>query len=140
MKAALHAIGRSAEIRPLLALGARLHEVESLAEARAVAGELDKESVLMLFSDEFAEAETVVSAALVLVLPGIRPSSRDPLEMTRELVSRSVGGTSLQIERMVRRMAEAVGEVIKVSDPGGGAQPGRGPHTVVRVGAEALRK
>lgn len=104
MKAALHAIGRSAEIRPLLALGARLHEVESLAEARAVAGELDKESVLMLFSDEFAEAETVVSAALVLVLPGIRPSSRDPLEMTRELVSRSVGVDLIaKSKRMVRR-------------------------------------
>lgn len=104
MKAALHAIGRSAEIHPLLALGAQLHEVESLANARAVARELDKESVLLLLSDEFAEAETEASAALVLVLPGLRASSRDPLEMTRELVSRSVGVDLIaKSKRMVRR-------------------------------------
>ena len=118
MKAALHAIGRSAEIHPLLALGAELHEVESLAEARAVARELDKESVMLLLSDEFAEAETEASAALVLVLPGLRASSaaeggvqpgaaglrRDPLEMTRELVSRSVGVDLIaKSKRMVRR-------------------------------------
>jgi hypothetical protein len=104
MKAALHAIGRSAEIHPLLALGAQLHEVESLSQARAVTRELDLESVLLLLSDEFAEAETEVSAALVLVLPGTRASTRDPLEMTRELVSRSVGVDLIaKSKRMVRR-------------------------------------
>lgn len=104
MKAALHAVGRSAEIHPLLALGAELHEVESIDQARAVARELDRESILLLLSDEFAEAETEASAALVLVLPGIRPSSRDPLEMTRELVSRSVGVDLIaKSKRMVRR-------------------------------------
>ncbi len=75
MKAALHAVGRSAEIHPLLALGAELHEVESIDQARAVARELDRESILLLLSDEFAEAETEASAALVLVLPGLRTSS-----------------------------------------------------------------
>ena len=104
MKAALHAIGRSAEIHPLLALGARLHEVESLDQARAVARELDQESVLLLLSDEFADAESEASAALVLVLPGTRAAARDPLEMTRELVSRSVGVDLIaKSKRMVRR-------------------------------------
>ncbi len=104
MKAALHAVGRSAEIHPLLALGAELHEVESMQQARDAARELDKESVLLLLSDEFADAETEVSAALVLVLPGLRASGRDPLEMTRELVSRSVGVDLIaKSKRMVRR-------------------------------------
>ena len=104
MKAALHAIGRSAEIHPLLALGAQLHEVESLNQARAVAQELDRESVLLLLSDEFADAESEASAALVLVLPGTRAAARDPLEMTRELVSRSVGVDLIaKSKRMVRR-------------------------------------
>jgi hypothetical protein len=104
MKAALHAIGRSAEIQPLLALGAQLHEVESIGQARAVARELDLESVLLLLSDEFAEVETEASVALVLVLPGTRASARDPLEMTRELVSRSVGVDLIaKSKRMVRR-------------------------------------
>ena len=104
MKAALHAIGRSAEIHPLLALGAELHEVESMPQARDAARELDRESVLLLLSDEFADAETEVSAALVLVLPGLRVSGRDPLEMTRELVSRSVGVDLIaKSKRMVRR-------------------------------------
>ncbi len=104
MKAALHAVGRSAEIHPLLALGAELHEVESIEQARAAARELDRESVLLLLSDEFADAETQVSTALVLVLPGLRASSRDPLEMTRELVSRSVGVDLIaKSKRMVRR-------------------------------------
>ncbi len=104
MKAALHAVGRSAEIHPLLALGAELHEVESIEQARAAARELDRESILLLLSDEFADAETEVSAALVLVLPGIQASKRDPLEMTRELVSRSVGVDLIaKSKRMVRR-------------------------------------
>jgi hypothetical protein len=111
MKAALHAIGRSAEIHPLLALGAQLHEVESLGQARATARELDRENVLLLLSDEFAEAETEATAALVLVLPGTQASAaaesglrRDPLEMTRELVSRSVGVDLIaKSKRMVRR-------------------------------------
>jgi len=104
VKAALHAIGRSAEIHPLLALGAQLHEVESLNQARAVAQELDRESVLLLLSDEFADAEGEASAALVLVLPGTRAAARDPLEMTRELVSRSVGVDLIaKSKRMVRR-------------------------------------
>jgi hypothetical protein len=104
MKAALHAVGRSADIHPLLALGAELHEVESLEQARAAARELDRESVLLLLSDEFAEAETEASAALVLVLPGTRAAGRDPLEMTRELVSRSVGVDLIaKSKRMVRR-------------------------------------
>lgn len=110
MKAALHAVGRSAEIHPLLALGAELHEVESVDQARAVARELDRESVLLLLSDEFAEAETEASAALVLVLPGLRAPGaaeglrRDPLEMTRDLVSRSVGVDLIaKSKRMVRR-------------------------------------
>ncbi len=104
MKAALHAVGRSAEIHPLLALGAELHEVESLAEARAAARELDRESVLLLLTDEFADAETESQAALVLVLPGLRAAGRDPLEMTRELVSRSVGVDLIaKSKRMVRR-------------------------------------
>jgi vacuolar-type H+-ATPase subunit F/Vma7 len=103
VKAALHAVGRSAEIRPLLALGAELHEVQSIEQARTVARELDSESVLLLLSDEFAEAETEAAAALVLVLPGLRPG-RDPLEMTRELVSRSVGVDLIaKSKRMVRR-------------------------------------
>jgi hypothetical protein len=109
MKAALHAVGRSAEIHPLLALGAELHEVESVEQARAVARELDRESVLLLLSDEFAAAETEAFSALVLVLPGIRAAAegglrRDPLEMTRELVSRSVGVDLIaKSKRMVRR-------------------------------------
>jgi len=109
MKAALHAIGRSAEIHPLLALGARLHEVESLAEARTAARELDQESVMLLLSDEFAEAETEAPTALVLVLPGALAAGaagvrRDPLEKTRELVSRSVGVDLIaKSKRMVRR-------------------------------------
>ncbi len=108
MKAALHAVGRSAEIHPLLALGAQLHEVETLNQARAVARELDRESVLLLLSDEFADAESEASAALVFVLPGIRAGAaglrRDPLEMTRELVSRSVGVDLIaKSKRMVRR-------------------------------------
>ncbi len=104
VKAALHAVGRSAEIHPLLALGAELHEVETLGEARAAARELDRESVLLLLTDEFADAETESQAALVLVLPGLRASTRDPLEMTRELVSRSVGVDLIaKSKRMVRR-------------------------------------
>ena len=104
MKAALHAVGRSAEIHPLLALGAELHEVESIAQARAAARELDRESVLLLLTDEFADAETESQAALVLVLPGLRAATRDPLEMTRELVSRSVGVDLIaKSKRMVRR-------------------------------------
>jgi hypothetical protein len=104
VKAALHAVGRSAEIHPLLALGAELHEVESIEQARAVARELDNERVLLLLSDEFADAETESHAALVLVLPGLRASIRDPLEMTRELVSRSVGVDLIaKSKRMVRR-------------------------------------
>jgi hypothetical protein len=111
MKAALHAVGRSAEIHPLLALGAELHEVESIEQARAVARELDRENVLLLLSEEFADAETESSAALVLVLPGIQAAAegglgpkRDPLEMTRELVSRSVGVDLIaKSKRMVRR-------------------------------------
>jgi hypothetical protein len=118
VKATLHAVGRSAEIHPLLALGAELHEVGSIEQARAVARELDRESVLLLLSDEFAEAETEAAAALVLVLPGLRAAaegggqpgaaglrpSRDPLQMTRELVSRSVGVDLIaKSKRMVRR-------------------------------------
>jgi hypothetical protein len=104
VKAALHAVGRSAEIHPLLALGAELHPVESIEQARAVARELDRESVLLLLADEFAQAESEAAAALVLVLPGLRASSRDPLEMTRELVSRSVGVDLIaKSKRMVRR-------------------------------------
>jgi len=118
MKAALHAVGRSAEIHPLLALGASLHEVDSLAEAQAAARELDQESVMLLLSDEFAEAESEAPKALVLVLPGTRaPGSaeggaqpgaaglrRDPLEKTRELVSRSVGVDLIaKSKRTVRR-------------------------------------
>jgi hypothetical protein len=74
-----------------------------------VARELDRESVLLLLSDEFAAAETEASSALVLVLPGIRAAAegglrRDPLEMTRELVSRSVGVDLIaKSKRMVRR-------------------------------------
>jgi hypothetical protein len=131
MKAALHAIGRSAEIQPLLALGASLHEVDSLDGAQAAARELNQESVMLLLSDEFAEAETEAPAALVLVLPGTRVPAeggppavegaaggpaegrphaaagrlrRDPLETTRELVSRSVGVDLIaKSKRMVRR-------------------------------------
>ena len=104
VKAALHAVGRSAEIHPLLALGAELHEVESIGEARSVVRELDRDNVLLLLSDEFADAETDSPAALVLVLPGIQAARRDPLEMTRELVSRSVGVDLIaKSKRMVRR-------------------------------------
>ena len=109
MKAALHAIGRSAEIQPLLALGAELHEVDSLERARAVVRELDRESVFLLMGDELAPAESEAAAALVLVLPGTRSAAeggmqRDPLEMTRELVSRSVGVDLIaKSKRMVRR-------------------------------------
>jgi hypothetical protein len=104
MKAALHAIGRSGEIHPLLALGAELHEAESIEQARSAARELDREGVLLLLTDEFADAESEVSAALVLVLPGIGAVKRDPLEMTRELVSRSVGVDLIaKSKRMVRR-------------------------------------
>jgi hypothetical protein len=107
MKAALHAIGRSAEIQPLLALGAELHEVESSAQARAVIRDLDRESIFLLLSEEFAEAEPEAAAALVLVLPGAAAEGgqrRDPLEMTRELVSRSVGVDLIaKSKRMVRR-------------------------------------
>ena len=104
MKAALHAIGRSAEIQPLLALGAELHEVQSLEQARSMVRELDRENVFLLLSDEFAEAEPAAAVALVLVLPGTRAAGRDPLEMTRELVSRSVGVDLIaKSKRMVRR-------------------------------------
>jgi len=104
MRAALHAVGRSADIHPLLALGARLHEVDSLQQARAVARELDQSSVLLLLSAEFAEAETEASAALVIVLPGAGASALGSLEKTRELVSRSVGVDLIaKSKRMVRR-------------------------------------
>lgn len=104
MRAALHAIGRTAEIHPLLALGAQLHEVESQEQALAAVGELDRESALLLLAAEFAAAESRASSALVIVLPGARAGGWDALEMTRELVSRSVGVDLIaKSKRMVRR-------------------------------------
>jgi hypothetical protein len=104
MRAALHAIGRPWEVHPLLALGAQLHEVESLEQAFSAVSELDRESALLLLAAEFAEAETRAATALVIVLPGARAGGRDALEMTRELVSRSVGVDLIaKSKRMVRR-------------------------------------
>lgn len=108
MKAALHAVGRSTDLLPLLALGASLHEVDSLEQARETVRGLDRQSgqagILVLISEEFSEAEAEASQSLAVVLPGRRPSGRDSLEKTRELVSRSVGVDLIaKSKRMVRR-------------------------------------
>jgi hypothetical protein len=108
MKAALHAVGRSTDLLPLLALGASLHEVDSLEQARETVRELDRQSqqtsILVLLSEEFAAAEAEASASLAVVLPGRQTSGRDSLEKTRELVSRSVGVDLIaKSKRMVRR-------------------------------------
>lgn len=105
MRAALHAVGRSTDMLPLLALGASLHEVDSLEQAKDMVRELDlRANILILLSQEFAEAETQASESLVVVLPGARPTARESLEKTRELVSRSVGVDLIaKSKRMVRR-------------------------------------
>jgi vacuolar-type H+-ATPase subunit F/Vma7 len=108
MRAALHAIGRSIDMLPLLALGASLHEVDSLQQAQETVRELDRQGeqlkVLILLSEQFAEAEAQATESLVVVLPGTRPSERDSLEKTRELVSRSVGVDLIaKSKRMVRK-------------------------------------
>ena len=108
MMAALHAVGRSTDMLPLLALGASLHEVDSLAQAQDAVRELDRQArqanILILLSQEFAEAEAQAAESLVVVLPGRRPTGRDSLEKTRELVSRSVGVDLIaKSKRMVRR-------------------------------------
>jgi len=105
MRAALHAVGRSTDMLPLLALGASLHEVDSLAQAEEMVRELDRQAnVLILLSQEFGAAEAQAAESLVVVLPGARPAARDSLEKTRELVSRSVGVDLIaKSRRMVRR-------------------------------------
>jgi len=108
MRAALHAVGRSADLLPLLALGATLHEVDSLQKAQEAVRTLDQqgaqEATLILISQEFAEAEAQASASLTIVLPGRRLSGPASLEKTRELVSRSVGVDLIaKSKRMVRR-------------------------------------
>ncbi len=105
MRAALHAVGRSTDMLPLLALGASLHEVDSLAQAEETVRELDRQAnILILLSQEFAGAEAQAAESLVVVLPGARPAAGDSLEKTRELVSRSVGVDLIaKSKRMVRR-------------------------------------
>ncbi len=112
MRAALHAVGRSADILPLMALGAHLHEAETLEQAREVVRALTAEagasaSVLILLSEEFAQAEGELpeeSSALLTVLPRAGSSSLASLEKTRELVSRSVGVDLIaKSKRMVQR-------------------------------------
>ncbi len=105
MRAVLHAVGRSTDMLPLLALGASLHEVDSLEQAQDMVRELDRQAnILILLSQEFAEAEAQAAESLVVVLPGARPTARESLEKTRELVSRSVGVDLIaKSKRMVRR-------------------------------------
>jgi vacuolar-type H+-ATPase subunit F/Vma7 len=105
MRAVLHAVGRSTEMLPLLALGASLHQVDSLAQAEEAVRDLARQaSILILLSQEFAQAEAQAAESLVVVLPGTMPAAGDSLEKTRELVSRSVGVDLIaKSKRMVRR-------------------------------------
>jgi vacuolar-type H+-ATPase subunit F/Vma7 len=92
MRAELHAIGRAADVLPYLALGARLHEVSSLEEAREVLRALAHErQALIMLSEELAAAEIEAPEALLIVLPGEKGASGMSLELTRELITRSVG-------------------------------------------------
>ena len=104
MRASLHAVGRSADTLPFLALGAALHEVDSLEKARAAVRSLSAQpQSLILLSEEFAAAETEAPEGRVFVLPGVRGAKREALERTRELVSRSVGVDLIaKAKRMVR--------------------------------------
>jgi len=93
MKVVLHAVGRTQDILPFLALGATLHEVESLADARdavrrATEGE---ESVLVILSEEFGRAAEEGGAALVFLSPGAAGAERASLERMRGLITRAIG-------------------------------------------------
>ncbi len=92
MSAALHAVGRTPDVLPFLALGARVHEAESAGEAEAaVASAAKEEGALIILSEEFAAAAEKAPGKLVLVSAGTKGSLRTAIEKTRDLVTRSVG-------------------------------------------------
>jgi len=107
MKAVLHAIGRPPDVLPFVALGARVHEVESAAEARkALAALAHDANTVIILSEEFAPAAQEAPDRLVIVSPGAKASARTALEVTRDLVSRSVGVDLIaKAKRTVRRDA-----------------------------------
>lgn len=87
MMAEFHAIGRAHEVRPFAALGAKLHEVDSLEAARSAMEGLKTPSFVAI-SEEFAEAASGTKGALVVILPG---KNRLAVEATRRLVLQAVG-------------------------------------------------
>ena len=92
MRAVLHAVGRSSDVLPFVALGSRVHEVESAREAeQAVRSAAGEEGALIIVSEEFAAAGKEARGKLVIVSPGVQGSLRSALEETRRLVTRSVG-------------------------------------------------
>ena len=92
MKVVLHAVGRTSDVLPFLAFGARVHEVESAEEAEeAVASAAKEGGALIILSEEFGPAAEKAPGGLVAVTPGVRGALRTALERTRELVTRSVG-------------------------------------------------
>jgi len=91
MRLSIHAVGRTPDVSPYLALGAAVHEVETDAAARDAVRAAAGAGTLVILSEEFASAAAVARGALVFVAPGIAGSSGAAREKTRELVSRSVG-------------------------------------------------
>jgi len=92
MKVVLHAVGRSQDVLPYLAIGALVREVQNSQEAvEAVKAAARQEGALILLSEEFAAAGEYAAGALVFVSPGVRGAESVALEKTRELVTRSLG-------------------------------------------------
>ncbi len=90
MKLAVHAVGRGEEVLPFRALGAVLHEVATLEEARRAVRAAGREGeALVVLTDEFAPAREAAGRALVVVLA--TSGTGAALEEVRQLVARSVG-------------------------------------------------
>ena len=94
MRARIHAVGRTPDVLPFLALGATIHDADSLAEAREAVKALVRDpAVLVILAEEFAEAADLAppGGALVVVTPGAKGGRGMSLARTREMISRSVG-------------------------------------------------
>jgi len=92
MKMSLHAVGRSQDILPFLALGAKIHEVEKASEADEAVKAAGKEAgALIILSEEFASAAEQAQGKLVFLSPGAQGSKKIAVERIREQVARSVG-------------------------------------------------
>lgn len=91
MKATLHAVGRTEDVAPYLALGAEVHEVTGPEEAARAVREATRSASLVLVAEEFAGAAGPRAGSVVMVVPGVRESSKAAVNRMRELIARSVG-------------------------------------------------